>query len=446
VATPAAIPEAAPTPSVAPPPAEGKWGNRLVTLAFLVPAVIFLVVWLVYPTIRTIIRSLFDQSGKSFVGLDNYKTLFTTDTLKTAIKNNAIWLAIVPAFVTAIGLIFAVLTERIRWSTAFKTLVFMPMAISLFAAGVIWRLMYNQDPTLGTVNAVEKVFHDAFTTPGPLTTGNPSTPTLVGSPSKGFVLKTPVQPGGTAKLGLTAIPPAELPKGARQALPPRPAQGAITGVIWRDFKPGGGKPGVVEPLEVGIPTATLDLKSGGKTVSTTTSDDRGNFKFDGVKAGTYQVGISNKTFSAPFHGTEWLGPKLITPAVMISYIWVWAGFSMVVIAAGLASISREVLEAARTDGATEWQVFRRVTVPMLAPVLSVVFITMLINVLKVFDIVLSVAPPSSQDDANVIALAMWRTSFSGVNDFGLGSAIAVFLFILVIPILALNVRRFRREV
>jgi alpha-glucoside transport system permease protein len=119
---------------------------------------------------------------------------------------------------------------------------------------------------------------------------------------------------------------------------------------------------------------------------------------------------------------------------------------MVVIAAGLASISREVLEAARTDGATEWQVFRRVTVPMLAPVLSVVFITMLINVLKVFDIVLSVAPGSSQDDANVIALAMWRTSFSGVNDFGLGSAIAVFLFILVIPILALNVRRFRREV
>jgi alpha-glucoside transport system permease protein len=145
-------------------------------------------------------------------------------------------------------------------------------------------------------------------------------------------------------------------------------------------------------------------------------------------------------------GTEWLGPKLITPSVMIAYIWVWAGFAMVVIAAGLSAISREVLEAARTDGATEWQVFRRVTVPMLAPVLSVVFITMLINVLKVFDIVLSVAPGSSQDDANVIALAQWRTSFSGINDFGLGSAIAVFLFILVIPILALNVRRFRREV
>jgi alpha-glucoside transport system permease protein len=84
-------------------------------------------------------------------------------------------------------------------------------------------------------------------------------------------------------------------------------------------------------------------------------------------------------------------------------------------------------------------------VPQLLPVLSVVFVTMLINVLKVFDIVVSLAPGSVQDDANVIALAMWRTSFGGANNFGLGSAIAVFLFILVIPILLLNVRNFRRE-
>jgi len=130
---------------------------------------------------------------------------------------------------------------------------------------------------------------------------------------------------------------------------------------------------------------------------------------------------------------------------MIAYIWVWAGFSMVVIAAGLAAIPRDVLEAARTDGATEWQTFRRVTVPLLAPVLSVVFITMLINVLKVFDIVLSVAPGSVQDDGNVIALAMWRTAFGGINDFGVGSALAVFLFVLVVPVLLLNIRRFRRD-
>ena len=130
---------------------------------------------------------------------------------------------------------------------------------------------------------------------------------------------------------------------------------------------------------------------------------------------------------------------------MIAYIWIWAGFAMVVIAAGLAAIPRDVLEAARTDGATERQVFRRVTVPLLAPVLSVVLITMLINVLKVFDIIIAIAPGSVQDDASVLALAMWRTSFGGVNDFGTGSAIAVFIFLLVIPILLLNVKRFRSE-
>jgi alpha-glucoside transport system permease protein len=162
--------------------------------------------------------------------------------------------------------------------------------------------------------------------------------------------------------------------------------------------------------------------------------------------GPYHAAISASTFAKPFGGVTWLGPKLITPALIIAYTWVWAGFAMVVIAAGLAAVPRDVLEAARTDGASEWQVFRRVTVPLLAPVLTVVFITMLINVLKVFDIVLAVAPGSVQDDANVIALAMWRTSFGGVNDFGLGSALAVFLFILVLPVLLLNIRRFRREV
>jgi alpha-glucoside transport system permease protein len=430
----------------------GRSRERLVPLLFLLPAIVFLLVWLVYPTVRTIARSFFGREGGDFVGFDNYKDLFTIDTLTTAIKNNVLWVAIVPAFVTAIGLIFAVLTERIRWSTAFKTVVFMPMAISLFAAGVIWRVMDQTDPSLGTVNASLKVIDDTFSSSGALTTAQPSTPGLVGSPSSGFVLRAVVRPGGVALMGLTAIPPDEVSANAPDAARPAPRAGAIGGVVWRDFKPGGGRPGVVEPQEQGLGGVTVELRraaagsgSGGAVVASTDTADDGSFSFGGVRPGSYRVAIAPSTFAAPFEGVNWLGPKLITPAVMIAYVWVWAGFAMVIIAAGLSAISREVLEAARTDGATEWQVFRRVTVPLLAPVLSVVFITMIINVLKVFDIVLSVAPQSSQDDANVIALAMWRTSFGGVNDFGLGSAIAVFLFILVLPVLLLNVRRFRRE-
>ncbi len=421
--------------------------GRLVPLLFLLPALVFLLVWLVYPTIRTIVRSFFDQEGSGFVGLDNYEALFTTDTLLTAIKNNALWVAVVPALVTAIGLVFAVLTERIRWASAFKIAVFMPMAISLFAAGVIWHIMYTKEPEKGALNAAIGVFDSAFGSSGVLERAQGSTPQLTGSVTKGFALEQEVRPGETALLGLTAIPPDSMPSGATQAVAPDAQPGAIVGAVWRDFKPGGGTPGEVEAEEQGLPGVTVELRDpGGKVVETAETRPDGTFAFTDVADGAYRPAVAAKTFAAPFEGVSWLGPKLITPAVMLAYIWVWAGFAMVLIAAGLAAISREVLEAARTDGATEWQVFRRITAPMLAPVLSVVFITMLINVLKVFDIVLSVAPGSSQDDANVIALAMWRTSFGGVNDFGLGSAVAVFLFVLVIPVLALNVRRFRREV
>ncbi len=118
---------------------------------------------------------------------------------------------------------------------------------------------------------------------------------------------------------------------------------------------------------------------------------------------------------------------------------------MVLIAAGLAAIPRDALEAARIDGATEWQVFRKITVPLLSPVLLVVFVTMIINTLKVFDLVFIIAPSSVQPQANVVALEMWRVSFGGGGNQGLGSALAIFLLVLVLPFMIMNIRRFRRE-
>lgn len=431
------------------PPAErsGALTRYAAGALFLLPAVAVLGVWVVYPTVYTIVRSFYGLAGFSdFVGIGNYRTLFTTSTLVTAIKNSAIWVAVVPAFVTALGLIFAVLTERVRWAVAFKTAVFLPMAISAFATGVTWRIMYQQDPSLGAVNALGRTVVDAVRSPGILPDAVPSTPSLGGSPSRGLVLKTPLHPGGVALLGLTAIPPQAVPAGAKQAVEPKSHSREIVGVVWRDFRPGGGRPGVVERQELGLPGVTVELRNAaGKAVQTASSGDDGAFVFRDVGAGTYHAAISKRTFARPWGGFAWLGTKLITPSLLIAYIWIWAGFAMVVIAAGLTALPRDVLEAARTDGANEWQVFRLVTVPLLAPVLGVVFITMVINVLKVFDLVITLAPGSSQDAANVIALAMWRESFGGVNDFGVGSAIAVFLFLLVIPILALNLRRFRSE-
>ncbi len=423
----------------------GGWRKHALAAGFLAPAVFFLGVWIVYPTIRTIIRSFFDNDG-DFVFLDNYEAIFRSDVLLTAVQNNAIWVAVVPALVTAIGLIFAVLTERIRWSVAFKTAVFMPMAISAFAAGITWRIVYVQDPDLGALNAGIQSVRDVFVEPGVLPEARPSSDDLTGSTGAGFTTAEAVQTGGTALLGLTAISPDEVPEEAEEARTPEPLQGGIAGVVWRDFKPGGGEAGVVEAEELGIPGVKVQLLDESNSVAASaTSEADGSFQFADVADGSYRVRVASQTFAQPFGGVSWLGERLITPAVIIAYIWIWAGFAMVVIAAGLAAVPRDVMEAARTDGASEWQVFRRVTVPLLAPVLTVVFITMLINVLKVFDIVVAVAPGSVQDDANVLALAMWRTAFGGANNFGVGSAIAVFIFVLVIPVLLLNIRRFRRE-
>jgi alpha-glucoside transport system permease protein len=428
--------------------ARSLWRRHGTALVFLAPALVLLGVWVVYPALYTVARSFFGRDGFSeFVGVDNYEALFTQDALLTAIKNNAIWVAVVPALVTAIGLIFAVLLERIRWSVAFKTAVFMPMAISAFAAGVIWRITLDEDPERGAVNAGIAEVADAFDPPGALPRAVPSQRNLVeGSTARGFTLRRALSPGAVTPLGLTAIPETSLPEDAEQAQLPPPESGTVAGVVWRDFSPGGGETGVVEPGEKGIPGVRVELRTPEGETQKAETGATGVFRFDDLESGgSYRVGISSETFAEPFDGVTWLGEKLIVPSLLIAYIWIWAGFAMVVIAAGLSAMPRDVLEAARTDGATEWQVFRRVTVPLLAPVLSVVFITMVINVLKVFDIILSLAPGSVQDDATVIAVAMWRTSFGGVNDFGLGSAIAVFLFVLVIPVLALNIKRFRSE-
>jgi alpha-glucoside transport system permease protein len=426
-----------------PQPRRGAWRSYLTPLVFIAPAAIFLLVYLVYPALYTMWRSLFSDRGGDFVWFDNYETMFRDDVIFTAIKNNFLWVLIVPALVTAVGLVFAVLTEKVRWAVAFKIVVFMPLAVSLFAVGVIWRIMYQDDPERGVVNAAIVGAQNVFSEAGVFTRAQPSTDALSGDSQSQIVLEDPVRPGDVALLGLTAVPNDELPDEPAEATRPEPLSGGITGVVWRDF--GGETPGEVESGEVGLAGVKVELRSDGGVVDSATTEDDGTFAFEEVDNGQYTLGIARSTFAQPFNGFNWLGPSLITPAIMFSYIWVTAGFAMVIIAAGLAAIPRDVLEAARTDGGSEWQIFRRVTVPLLAPVLTVVFVTQIIGVLKIFDLILAVAPGSSQDDATVIAFEMWQRAFSGENRFGLGSAIATLLFLFLIPFLILNVKRFRSE-
>jgi alpha-glucoside transport system permease protein len=336
-----------------------------------------------------------------------------------------------------------------------RTVLFMPMAISLLASGVIWRIVYQTDPGVGLVNAPLASVSNVVSPPGPYPGARPSQPDAVRATSDGsWRLAEDLRAGSVARIGLIGFPPAEIPASAGDAAEPAACSGAITGVVWRDFTPGGGSQGVVDAGEQGMPGVKVDLvRPDGSTTQATTGSD-GTFTFGGVGSGTYHVQADSASFRSGFAGVEWLGRanilghevSLITPAIIVAAIWVWAGFATVTMSAGLATLSRDSLEAARMDGASEWQVFRLVTVPLLAPVITVTFLTLTINALKIFDLVYAITPGNAIPDSSVLAVEMYLRSFTGgLGDQGMGSSLAVLLFLLVVPIMALNIRRFRGE-
>ncbi|WP_442813717.1 ABC transporter permease subunit [Streptosporangium subroseum] len=446
---PQVVPEAA--PEKAPEPAPVKAGSlgppARMALWFLLPGVLLLGAMVIYPIIYSIFRSFYDSNGNTFVGVENYATIFNDSSTLTTIRNNLIWVAVAPALVTAIGLLFAVLTERIRWATAFKLIVFMPMAVSLMASGVIFRLVYEQAPDRGVANAVITSVMDVFGStdgyPDARPRENDQSP--VAGQQGAVVTKQPAGPGKAVLLPLVGVKPETLASAAT-AKASQPGPGELAGTVWVDFtQGGGGAVNQVDPTEKGLTGVTVEAVQNGAVKATVTTGADGTFRFTGLAPGDYLVRLPESNFHAAFNGIAWLGPALITPAIIGAFIWVWAGFSMVLIAAGLSAIPRDALEAARIDGATEWQVFRKITIPLLAPVLLVVFVTMIINTLKVFDLVFVIAPGSVQPQANVIALEMWRVSFGGGGNQGLGSALSIFLLILVLPFMIINIRRFRRD-
>ena len=447
--------------------------QHAVSLAFLAPAAIWMLFIVIYPTIDTFRLSLFNESATKFLGLTNYKTVFSTDTILTAFRNNVIWVLIFPFFVTTFGLIFAVLSERIRWSTAFKALIVMPIVFSTTASALVWATIFDNSPQIGAVNAAVLAVSDWFNAPGAYpvsTTAGQTVGGLIGSnahlkKNSSIVSNASARAGGTINIGLEDVSPTTLALlKAQDAVKPQPISGAIDGVVWRAFSPTdlGNKTDVL-PGELGLPLLRLSLVNAqGATVSTTTTTTTGQYKFSNVGKGSYHVEIVSSNFSSGFTGVSWLGGSSLTPvsglgqteqallsvpladmAMIITYLWIWAGFAMVLIGAGLASLNREVLEAARIDGAKEWQVFRKVTVPMLAPVLAVVFVTMVINVLKVFDIVLNMASGSSVNATPTLAVEIYNDGFTGGVHSGVSSAIAVILFLLVVPAMIMNLKRIK---
>ena len=417
-------------------------------MLFIGPAAVMLAVVVVYPFVWSAIRSLFDDGPAggtgSFVGLRNYGHVFTDDATFRAVKNNLIWVVVAPTVITIVGLIFAVLSERVRWATAFKLVLFMPMAISFLASGVTFALIYADQPSRGLANAITTGIHDTFSSTGRYQGLHPRPTGFTGSSTKGYTTTASFTPGQPALLPVVGLSLTSPPKDLQQAA--LPAGPGLSGVVWNDFKLGGGGTlGKPDPGERGLKDMQVQALENGKVVGSTSADAQGRFTFPSLTSGSYQLRLAAVNFKPPYDGISWLGKDWITWSIMIAYLWIYAGFAMVLLAAGMSAIPRDALEAARIDGATEWQVFRRITAPLLAPVLTVVFVTLVINVLKIFDIVFVISQEAGGNGKYADVLATQLYTAYGEQHYGIASAIGVILVLIVIPFMAVNIRRFRRE-
>ncbi len=447
--------------------------EHLTSLGFLLPAAILLLAIVIYPAIITVRDSFLNETATKAVGFANYKALFSTADTLIALRNNVIWVIVFPFVVTVLGLVLAVLTEKIKWSTAFKTIIFIPIVFSVTASSLIYTQIFNLDPHIGAVNAVIQTVSDWVNPPGsyPLTAGQTADSLaasgVAAGPNGSLDGTKAVAAGGTVKLGLTGISPQTLATlGALPAKVPVASKGDVNGLVWRAFSPSNPTNTTdVFPDEDGMPNVHVALiDSHGSSVASATTNSHGNFTFPSVGKGDFHVRISASNFQAGFTGIAWLGGQSLTPtsglsqtgqallsvplvtiSMILAYLWIWAGFTMVVVAAGLAALDREVLEAAEVDGATAWQTFRRITVPMLAPVLAVVLVTMVINVLKIFDIIVNLGADTSEPggQSSTLASDIYYLGFGGGVHTGLASALAVVLFILVIPAMLFNLKRIR---
>ncbi len=269
---------------------------------FLFPAMSALSLYLLYPVVGSFWRSLFNRSGDTFIGFGNYGALAADSTFQTAFLNNLLWMLVVPAASTFLGLLVAQLTDRIRWGNIAKSLIFMPMAISFVGASLIWKFVYANNPDIGLINAIRFAF------------------------------------------------------------------GA---------------------------TETLDV---------------------------LQLRFWNNFF------------------LMAILIWIQTGFAMVILSAALRGIPEETIEAAIIDGANPFEIFFKIKVPQIMGTIVVVWTTITILVLKVFDIVYTMT--GGNFGTEILPSYMMSYMF---RDDGRATAVAFVIMLIVLPVMIWNIRQARAE-
>lgn len=299
--------------------------------------------------------------------------------VRGTISNNLWWIFAVTIFSTGAGLAIAVLTDRSKGENVAKSFIFMPMAISFVGASIIWRFMFIARPPSKNQTGV---LNAIWVKIGEWS--NSSTATTVVLIILAIIL-----------IGLLYIAFA-----GRKAHKTSVVAGAVVAaipVVWLMYRfLGPGLGGYAEVQGQIVPDPILFLTQ------------------------------------SPFNNW-WM---------MLVLIWIQTGFAMVILSAAIKGVPADLLEAAAIDGATESQVFWRITVPQIAPTLGVVVTTLIVVVLKVFDI--PKVMTNGNFDTQVLANEMWQKAFTELN-FGLGSALAVVIFLGVLPIMWLNVRRMQQQ-
>lgn len=300
--------------------------------------------------------------------------------VRGTISNNLWWVLVVTVLATVLGLAVAVLADRSKGENIAKSLIFLPMAISFVGAGIIWRFMYQARPPSRNQTGVLNTLWVGL---GQLSFANNIWHWLM-------ALMLLVALVGCVLFIVQAV------RDEKGVMLGASAFGAIVlaYLLFRFVGPGLG--GVVENADgEGIAEPILFL------------EDR------------------------PFNNM-WL---------MVVLIWIQTGFAMVILSSAIKAVPTEYVEAAKMDGATESQIFWKITIPSITPTLGVVVTTLMITVLKVFDIVRVMT--GGVNDTEVIANAM-ITSF-GEGNFGVASALAMILFVAVLPIMYINIRRMRNQ-
>lgn len=424
-----------------------RFEEKARAVAFLLPALAFLFGALVVPAIRTGVLSFQDRTGTEFVRFENYQRLFTSDSsadvsnwpdiftsqlffaaiillligiivglvsgirrngstsfengptstgalllaafifsfavlsvLRGTFFNNLWWVITVVTVATVAGLAVAVLADRAVWGQNLaKSLIFMPMAISLVGASIVWRLQFQARPAgrtqTGALNAV-------WVALGRLT--NSGLPRII-------VI--------VVLAALTALMVWKIAQSVRSDRPFTASSIMLVVFGWLTYR-------LIGPGLGGFRT-----------------NAQGEIEPETIQFLTEQ----------PFNNV-WL---------MVILIWMQTGFAMVIFSAAIKAVPGEFIEAAEVDGATEAQTFFNVTLPTILPTVGVVVTTMIVQVTKVFDIV-AVAGLNGIFGNNVLANQMFTESFLNLNR-GFGAAIAIVMFLLVLPVMVYNIYNMQKE-